>query len=50
MLIIRRNTLCYCALRGLMGAIKIETAGTQNHSFTLAEFKERYHENFGHSF
>jgi adenosine kinase len=37
-------------IASLIGAIKIETAGTQNHSFTLAEFKERYHENFGHSF
>ncbi len=37
-------------IASLLGAIKIETAGTQNHSFTLAEFKERYHENFGHSF
>jgi adenosine kinase len=33
----------------LMGAIKIETAGTQNHSFTLDEFKARYKENFGTS-
>jgi len=37
-------------IASLIGAIKIETAGTQNHTFTLAEFKERYHENFGHSF
>ena len=37
-------------IASLMGAAKVEVAGTQNHSFTLAEFKERYHENFGHSF
>ncbi|MFM8330283.1 MAG: carbohydrate kinase family protein [Candidatus Methylumidiphilus sp.] len=37
-------------IASLMGAIKIETAGTQNHAFTLTEFKERYRENFGESF
>jgi len=37
-------------IASLLGAIKIETAGTQNHSFTLNEFKERYRENFGHGF
>jgi adenosine kinase len=37
-------------IASLMGAVKVETAGTQNHSFTLAAFRERYHENFGHSF
>jgi len=37
-------------IASLMGAIKVETYGTQNHSFTLAGFKERYHENFGHAF
>ena len=37
-------------IASLLGAIKIETAGTQNHSFTLNEFKDRYRENFGHGF
>jgi adenosine kinase len=31
----------------LMGAIKIEHHGTQNHSFTLDEFRARYRESFG---
>ena len=31
----------------LMGAIKIEQHGTQNHSFTLDEFRARYLESFG---
>lgn len=34
-------------IASLMGAIKIEKAGTQNHSFTMDEFKKRYKENFG---
>src|SRR5262245_51163468 len=33
----------------LIGAIKIESLGTQNHRFTAAEFERRYHENFGES-
>jgi adenosine kinase len=37
-------------IASLMGAIKIEHHGTQNHVFTLAEFKQRYQENFGASF
>lgn len=37
-------------IASLMGAIKVETAGTQNHQFKLGEFKERYHENFGSYF
>lgn len=37
-------------IAGLMGAIKIETHGTQNHSFTMDEFKERYKEAYGHGF
>jgi len=37
-------------IASLIGAIKIETAGTQNHAFTLPEFKERYRENFGQTF
>jgi len=31
----------------LMGAIKIESRGPQNHEFTPAEFERRYQENFG---
>ena len=31
----------------LMGAIKIESRGPQNHSFTRAEFDRRYRDNFG---
>jgi len=31
----------------LMGAIKVETYGTQNHSLTLHAFRERYRESFG---
>jgi len=34
-------------IASLMGAIKIETHGTQNHHFTFDEFNERFHENFG---
>lgn len=37
-------------IASLMGAIKIESNGTQNHAFTMQEFKERYEENFGSSF
>ena len=33
----------------LMGAIKIESRGPQNHRFTRAEFEQRYRENFGQS-
>jgi adenosine kinase len=31
----------------LMGAIKIESRGPQNHSFTRADFDQRYRDNFG---
>jgi adenosine kinase len=31
----------------LMGAIKIESRGPQNHTFTRADFERRYRENFG---
>jgi adenosine kinase len=31
----------------LMGAIKIESRGPQNHEFTPAEFERRYQDNFG---
>jgi adenosine kinase len=37
-------------IASLMGAVKIETHGTQNHSFTLASFRERYRESFGVDF
>ncbi len=35
-------------IASLMGAIKIESHGTQNHLFTLDEFFERFHETFGY--
>jgi adenosine kinase len=34
-------------IASLMGAIKIESRGPQNHSFTRAEFDRRYRDNFG---
>ncbi len=34
-------------IASLCGAIKIEQSGTQNHSFTMAEFSERYQAAFG---
>ena len=34
-------------IAALMGAIKIERHGTQNHSFDADEFRRRYHESFG---
>jgi adenosine kinase len=34
-------------IASLLGALKIESRGTQNHSFTLPEFKERYLASFG---
>ena len=37
-------------IASLMGAIKIESNGTQNHAFTMEEFKERYKDSFGSSF
>ena len=37
-------------IASLMGAIKIEHHGTQNHSIYLEDFKQRFHENFGFSF
>jgi adenosine kinase len=36
-------------IASLMGAIKIESRGPQNHRFTKAEFERRYRENFGSS-
>ena len=37
-------------IASLMGAIKIEQEGTQNHKFTPQEFAERFKESFGYSF
>ena len=34
-------------IAALMGAIKIESHGTQNHHFTKDEFNKRYQDNFG---
>ena len=34
-------------IAALMGAIKIECPGTQNHQFTLADFQQRLRDNFG---
>lgn len=34
-------------IASLMGTIKIETAGTQNHRYTSQEFRERYRQTFG---
>ena len=36
-------------IASLMGAIKIEQQGPQNHSFTRAEFEARFQEAFGMS-
>lgn len=37
-------------IASLMGSIKIEQHGTQNHSFTLDEFKAKFQDNFDYSF
>ena len=37
-------------IAALMGAIKIESHGTQNHAFTMDEFKQRFEKEFGSSF
>jgi adenosine kinase len=37
-------------IAALMGAIKIEQAGTQNHRFQLDEFHTRFRESFGFTF
>ncbi|MBS3954016.1 MAG: carbohydrate kinase family protein [Methylomicrobium sp.] len=37
-------------IASLLGAIKIEHHGTQNHGFLMESFKARYKENFGSSF
>jgi len=34
-------------IASLMGAIKLAHNGTQNHSFTLDEFRARYRQAFG---
>jgi len=34
----------------LMGTIKITRPGTQNHTFALQEFKDRFQKEFGYSF
>jgi adenosine kinase len=36
-------------IASLMGTIKIEQYGTQNHRFTRAELEARYKESFGHA-
>jgi len=36
-------------IASLMGTIKIESRGTQNHSFSRSEFESRYKESFGKS-
>jgi len=37
-------------IASLAGAIKIEAPGTQNHSYTLEDFRERFAENFSYRF
>lgn len=37
-------------IASLIGAIKIEHHGTQNHTFTMDDFKQRYQEEFGSTF
>ena len=37
-------------IASLMGAIKIESYGTQNHAFVMDEFIDRFKENFGYRF
>lgn len=34
-------------IASLLGAIKVESRGTQNHSFTPRQFEQRYRDNFG---
>jgi adenosine kinase len=34
-------------IASLLGAVKIECRGPQNHRFTQAQFERRYRENFG---
>ena len=37
-------------IASLMGAIKVESHGTQNHHFSHAAFQKRFKDNFGYSF
>ncbi len=37
-------------IASLMGSIKIAQHGTQNHSFTLDEFKAKFKKEFGFNF
>ena len=37
-------------IASLMGAIKIECHGTQNHRFTMDDFRQRYQSAFGLEF
>jgi adenosine kinase len=37
-------------IASLLGAIKIEHHGTQNHQLNFTDFKQRFHENFGYTF
>lgn len=37
-------------IASLIGAIKMEKAGTQNHQFSKQEFADRFKENFGYAF
>ncbi len=37
-------------IAALMGAIKIEQAGTQNHKISVDEFKQRFNENYGFTY
>lgn len=39
-----------CCIASLMGAIKIQHHGTQNHSFSLEEFKARFNDEFKRDF
>lgn len=39
-----------CRIASLMGAIKIQNHGTQNHSFTLDEFKDDFKKEFNREF
>ncbi len=38
------------AIASLMGAIKVEHAGTQNHSFSMTQFRQRFWDNYGYHF
>jgi len=37
-------------IAALLGAIKIEQAGTQNHKISIDEFKQRFNENYGYTY